>query len=109
MRQGIVQIGGVPMRTLVAVTAGMLVVAAPALAQSPAGNRDGALAARCSQNSADPALRCRPARRSAPLSAQARSAGPAIPPAPTTYRWPYAKYDAQGNLVGPNPVFPGRW
>jgi hypothetical protein len=25
------------------------------------------------------------------------------------YRWPYAHYDGQGNMIGPNPVLPGRW
>jgi len=88
--------GSREMKTLLAAAALMVAVATPALAQPASGgsgNRDSALSA---------------ARRTAP--AETRSRKQASPPAVgNTYRWPYAKYDAQGNLVGPNPVLPGRW
>jgi len=52
----------------------------------------------------------RAARPAAAARAQSpATASPSAQPFGPGYRWPYAKYDAQGNLVGPNPVLPGRW
>ena len=103
-------------KTFLAAAALAAVLATPAFAQtdgaSGAGHRLGAShATGVGEMSSRNRTTHRRAVRRAPFDAYARSPELA---APSTgpfggYRWPYVKYDAQGNMIGPNPIQPDRW
>ena len=105
-------------KTLLVTAALVVALAAPALAQSydssvGSGNLDPWPYASNSHNPihSDEAFAAHggTARRHAPSDAYAQSPERAFPPFGNGYRWPYVQYDAEGNMIGPNPVMPGRW
>ena len=107
-------------KTVLAAAALVVALASPALAQSydssiGSGNLDSAPYASNRHNPihSDEAFppHHRTAHRTAPSEAYAQSPeeGIGVSPFASGYRWPYVQYDAQGNMIGPNPVMPGRW
>jgi hypothetical protein len=107
-------------KTFLAAAALVVALASPALAQSydssiGSGNLDSApyRSNRHNPIHSDEAFapHHRTARRAAPAEAYAQSPDEGfhgVSLFASGYRWPYVQYDAQGNMIGPNPVMPGR-
>ena len=105
------------MKTTVAAAAAIAaILLGPAFAQSPerafapghhgAPHAGGTHAAGHGHRAVDRRL-----MRRAPFDAYAQSPSNAVPQTGPSggYRWPYVKYDANGNMIGPNPIQPDRW